>query len=339
MKFLFLVIILFTSFNLNAKNFHIWKNNENSQPNIEIDQDKKTDYINVNNFGDILKKNKEPDGIEIFRKSYPDVIFKSEYKEAIDDWKIYVEIPDKNSSEGYRKSEFYWAKGSLLPESELNNKDNYWSLLYQYDYHNPLPDPADFTPEQIKEIKSFTTEDNRKNGAGTPMFFFDEVYHSHNQVSVEEHIIKMNFLDKRINIHEKIKIPLQEVEKKIKEAALTDSEIQNFIDSINRNEGYHWRLIAGTKRKSFHCLGLAIDITPKSYHGKAVFWSWTKDINPENWMLTPLKERWMPPQKVIDIFEDCGFIWGGKWIIFDNMHFEYHPELINYAKYLKDYKS
>ena len=172
MKFLFLVIILFTSFNLNAKNFHIWKNNENSQPNIEIDKDKKTDYINVNNFGDILKKNKEPDGIEIFRKSYPDVIFKSEYKEAIDDWKIYVEIPDKNSSEGYRKSEFYWAKGSLLPESELNNKDNYWSLLYQYDYHNPLPDPADYTPEQIKEIKSFTTDDNRKNGAGTPMFFF-----------------------------------------------------------------------------------------------------------------------------------------------------------------------
>ncbi|MBQ9624309.1 MAG: M15 family metallopeptidase, partial [Treponema sp.] len=23
-----------------------------------------------------------------------------------------------------------------------------------------------------------------------------------------------------------------------------------------------------------------------------------------------------------------GFIWGGYWVIFDNMHFEYHPELI-----------
>ena len=177
MKFLFLVIILFTSFNLNAKNFHIWKNNENEKIKLynlyDLELESLADnndniyYINVNNFGDILKKDKEPDGIEIFRKSYPDVIFKSEYKEAIDDWKIYVEIPDKNSSEGYRKSEFYWAKGSLLPESELNNKDNYWSLLYQYDYHNPLPDPADYTPEQIKEIKSFTTDDNRKNGAGT----------------------------------------------------------------------------------------------------------------------------------------------------------------------------
>ena len=40
----------------------------------------------------------------------------------------------------------------------------------------------------------------------------------------------------------------------------------------------------------------------------------------------------IPPQSVIDIFEDEGFIWGGKWVIWDNMHFEYHPELILEAK-------
>ena len=34
----------------------------------------------------------------------------------------------------------------------------------------------------------------------------------------------------------------------------------------------------------------------------------------------------------IDIFEDEGFIWGGKWMIWDNMHFEYHPELILFNK-------
>lgn len=27
-------------------------------------------------------------------------------------------------------------------------------------------------------------------------------------------------------------------------------------------------------------------------------------------------------------FESEGFIWGGYWAIWDNMHFEYHPELI-----------
>jgi hypothetical protein len=45
-------------------------------------------------------------------------------------------------------------------------------------------------------------------------------------------------------------------------------------------------------------------------------------------MLIPLSERWMPPDIVIDIFEKEGFIWGGKWTVWDNMHFEYRPELI-----------
>ena len=45
-------------------------------------------------------------------------------------------------------------------------------------------------------------------------------------------------------------------------------------------------------------------------------------------MLIPLKSRWMPPAAVIKAFEDEGFIWGGRWAIWDNMHFEYHPELL-----------
>ena len=40
----------------------------------------------------------------------------------------------------------------------------------------------------------------------------------------------------------------------------------------------------------------------------------------------------MPPKEVIDIFLEEGFIWGGNWAIWDNMHFEYHPELTYFAK-------
>ena len=36
----------------------------------------------------------------------------------------------------------------------------------------------------------------------------------------------------------------------------------------------------------------------------------------------------MPPEEVISIFESEGFIWGGKWDIWDNIHFEYHPEIL-----------
>ena len=44
-------------------------------------------------------------------------------------------------------------------------------------------------------------------------------------------------------------------------------------------------------------------------------------------MLVPLENRWKPPEMVIKAFEQEGFIWGGKWPLYDNMHFEYRPEL------------
>jgi D-alanyl-D-alanine carboxypeptidase len=32
------------------------------------------------------------------------------------------------------------------------------------------------------------------------------------------------------------------------------------------------------------------------------------------------------------LFEQHGFIWGGKWYHYDTMHFEYRPEIIATAK-------
>lgn len=35
--------------------------------------------------------------------------------------------------------------------------------------------------------------------------------------------------------------------------------------------------------------------------------------------------------KIVEVFEKHGFIWVGSWYHFDTIHFEYRPELINYA--------
>lgn len=277
------------------------------------------------------KPPRDPAGLEIFRLAYPDVAFNVIYQRDLMDWKVEMTIPD---GDGTRTATLYWANGSMLPESELGRKEKYWTLLYSYKYGEPLEDPADFTQEQVNRMKNFGSSENRRNGAGTPMFFFDAIYESHSQASLERHIEKVTFLGKTVRVHQRLKEPLKRVEGRINEAAATDSSIKAFIAEINQLDAYYWRLIAGTNRKSFHSLGIAVDILPKNLKGKAIYWSWTKDINP-NWMLTPLADRWMPPQAVIDIFEDEGFIWGGKWGIWDNMHFEYHPELILAAKQKK----
>ena len=263
--------------------------------------------------------------LSIFEQSYPDISFDCQFDSDANDFKITMTLENQQSV-------FYWNNGSILPLEELENKEKYWTLLYNYNYNQPLADPADYTEEQIAALKNFSSTENRKNGAGTPMFFFDAVYNSYTKADLEKNIIQIKFLGFKVNVHKRLEEPLSKVEKRIMDAAETDSDVANFVKSINKNEGYYWRLIANTNRKSFHSLGIAIDIQPKSYKGKEVYWSWAKDRNPDGWMFTPLKDRWMPPQTVIDIFEDEGFIWGGKWVIWDNMHFEYHPELINNAK-------
>lgn len=267
----------------------------------------------------------EPVELNIFKRAYPDITFKSEYDGNLKDWKITMIIPEKN---GNRNVVLYWCNGSMVPYEELKNKDKYWTLLYAYNSREDLADPADFTSEQIATMKNFGSDDNRKNGAGTPMFFFDAIYDSSTRASLEKHLVYTKFLGKAITIHERIKAPLLRVEERINKLAETDKEVKDFLAGLSKNEAYYWRLIAGTNRKSFHSLGIAIDVQPKYYGGKDVYWSWAKDRDPENWMLTPLSKRWMPPKSVIKIFEEEGFIWGGKWAIWDNMHFEYHPELI-----------
>ena len=39
----------------------------------------------------------------------------------------------------------------------------------------------------------------------------------------------------------------------------------------------------------------------------------------------------MPPLAFVKAFEREGFVWGGKWLFFDTMHFEYRPEILMLA--------
>ncbi len=271
-----------------------------------------------------LQENQEqelqsPSELEFFRKAYPDLKFESSFDKEKDDWKISISLPN-----GANKI-FYWCNGSLLPPEELEQKGEYWALLYPY--AKELKDPALMTEEEKTRLKEFSSRSNRREGKGTPMFFFEFIYSSSTRADLEKHLVSQTFLGKKTSIHERISVPLKNIELKILEQAKTDSEVNAFVQGLKSSDAYNWRIIDGTNRKSFHSLGIAIDVLPKRITGE-IFWSWARDKNPNGWMLTPLSKRWIPPKAVVQIFEQEGFIWGGKWGIWDNMHFEYHPEII-----------
>jgi hypothetical protein len=86
---------------------------------------------------------------------------------------------------------------------------------------------------------------------------------------------------------------------------------------------YNCRPIAGTNRPSPHGFGIAIDIAAAHSH----YWRWSK---PDADGRYPYRNE--IPLEIVHIFEQHGFIWGGKWYHYDTMHFEYRPEIIAAAR-------
>lgn len=283
-------------------------------------------------FGAVLcfypKKLQDSDYL-VLQRAFSDVIFREKWDRKIKDYKILIKV--KN-----RVTELYWAKGRLLPEEELANTQNFRKVLYPYS--NKTPDPEEFSATDIERIKKFTDPENRQNGAITPTYFYDAVFNTKTRKLTEDNLVRIKFLNgKKVTVHRFIAPNLTRILHVLEQAAATDEEIKNFLESISRTDGYQWREIRDTKGRSFHSYGLAVDILPKNYGAKIIYWNWQRDRDSANWMVTPLSERWSPPQKVIDIFEEEGFIWGGNWVVWDNMHFEYHPELIENLKNSKNY--
>lgn len=278
------------------------------------------------------RKADEPELLFLFKNAYPDVEFNSKYDMEAGDWLIKVTSARLNGTHT-KTTELYWSDSRFLPREELKNSENYRKMLYLYSFK--IPEPSEFTEDDIIRIKQFTSTENRRNGAIEPPFLYDAIYDTGTRESTEQQIVKIDFLTKSINIHKKIEAPMKRISKKIM-ALSKQPELQPFFSTLSRTDGYAWRSVRDTKSKSFHSLGLAIDILPRGYYQKVIYWGWQKQLRPDDWYLTPVSKRWTPPEKLIEAFAEEGFIWGGTWIVWDNMHFEYRPELIAYKEYCEN---
>jgi hypothetical protein len=82
---------------------------------------------------------------------------------------------------------------------------------------------------------------------------------------------------------------------------------------INADVTYYYRTMAATDDLVPHRYGIAIDLARKDSTGRQ------SD--------TDTLFRNQIPQKIVEIFEKHGFVWGGRWYHYDTGHFEYRPEM------------
>lgn len=144
--------------------------------------------------------------------------------------------------------------------------------------------------------------------------FFKKMYGDKKAV-VRQHLVSIDWLPETA----KGKVLITDVngiDKKLQQVSKSlDALPKGLKKYVIKHAGtFNWRYISGTKRLSAHSFGAAIDINTQY----ANYWKWNKVYRYQNQI----------PKAIIQIFEDNGFIWGGKWYHYDTMHFEYRPELL-----------
>jgi hypothetical protein len=244
--------------------------------------------------------------------AYPDRVGSAEKRDG--DWSVEVQ--------GLR---FYYAGGRLLP-AELRDKETEYDPQPFYNYPARLPAWKDPGPEEAERFGDFANQ-RRIKPPKRSQHFYDALWRASSREESYQRVKTIRFLSRQVLVHYAIMEDLALVEERILEAAKTDEEVRQWINGLDTLSGWNWRSIASTQSRSFHAYGAALDLLPSSRGGLETYWLWTAEKKPQ-WWAVPYEKRLHPPEKVIAAFEAYGFIWGGKWLFYDTMHFEYRPEIL-----------
>ncbi len=224
---------------------------------------------------------------------------------------------------------FYWADGRMLPEAEKANAVKYDNYSFR-PYPGSMPELPQLSEDQIRFLQERIAEREAGTEHRNPAFM-NALWGMENFDIAEQTVIPTEFLGQRIRIHPLMETPLSLVEQQILKTAAENPLVAGWVSNIGSAGAYVWRDIAGSANRSQHSYGIAIDLQPRDYKGKQAYWRWARDYYPQWWAI-PYAERHPVPDDVVQAFEANGFIWGGKWLLFDQIHFEYRPELILLGK-------
>ncbi|MDR0511528.1 MAG: M15 family metallopeptidase [Treponema sp.] len=226
---------------------------------------------------------------------------------------------------------FYYAEGRFLPR-ELRYRISRYRPVPFYNYARELAPWVPPTPEQVARFRQTST--NRAAQLPRSEHLFNAIYRASTREEAERQLQNITFFGHRVRVHNAIVAPLSLVEQRVRNLSVNDASVRAWINNIDRTYGFVWRNIGGTQSRSFHSYGIAIDIMPRYTGGREVFWGWART----EWWNIPHERRYHPPTSVVQAFEAFGFIWGGKWSIFDTIHFEYRPELLLYNSFVVEHR-
>jgi hypothetical protein len=203
----------------------------------------------------------------------------------------------------------YYRGGKMIAEKNLKNADRYDSIFYRY----KKGIQTELLP--YTDYKALISND-----------FLNQLF-GNTEAKIRKNCRNLTFLRRKTFVNKICYKPLQKIQEELFETAKTNKTVRDYIDNIKIAYSFQRKKVIYASNYSYHTYGMAIDLEPKSFDNKQVYWKWSRVFN-KQWYKIPFSERCNPPQEVIDIFEKNGFIWGGKWLHFDTIHFEYRPVIL-----------
>jgi len=170
-----------------------------------------------------------------------------------------------------------------------------------------------FVPRYVPGPIAPVVEAEMDPGRFRPLAIFRAAYGA-TPAEIERGLVSVDFVGKKIRVHGRAKAAFEAASARLERAVAADPSLRPFFEGMGGT--YNYRPIAGTDRLSAHAFGVALDIaTARSHY----------------WRNDGAKPAWKNaiPQAIVDAFEASGFAWGGRWIHYDTMHFEWRPELFD----------
>lgn len=215
---------------------------------------------------------------------------------------------------GYEDQNLIWCDGRRMPYDQEKEFVDFNDMLNRADLRAQM---AQVYPSTMDTLGPPPYADP---GRIRDEAFFRQMYGQH-QEEVEAYLEPVQWLPSTTE-HTVMMTSINQVHQHLHAVSMA---LDSLPDSLKQfvlppiGGGYSWRPIAGTARMSMHSFGICIDIAVRH----SDYWRWREPV--DRFMLSYYNRI---PHEIVNIFEQHGFIWGGKWYHYDTMHFEYRPELL-----------
>ena len=213
---------------------------------------------------------------------------------------------------GYDRGILQWRDGTTMPVSSDHEDKTLAGLLRHASIIDQFRIP--YPRGQLKTPPAVDADPGRLRNAA----FFTKMYGECKSGQVSQGLADVVWLPKTWGK----KIRITSVNQVNKHLSAVSEEIDALPEKIKHAAypiagTYNCRAVADTGEPSPHSYGIAIDLNLAF----SDYWFWHPQ--PGN-----IAYRNRMPEEIVKIFENHGFIWGGKWYHYDTMHFEYRPELL-----------